>query len=204
LLTILLGYQNAPAGSFKNKAWQAVNSYNQQAEVALARLQKVDQSREEAAKTLQEAKNESELEAAYNRVKDSELYKQGGPSKKIIRNLWRRKQTSFQLDQEDISDENKTFLQTTLVKLIPETIKNDNDEQELTKLESQLKTFSTAPESEEKGQIYQKYKKTIDQVINEIRREKQRYQQAKLQDSNEEQTPKDNNQIPGSGGRLPD
>jgi hypothetical protein len=204
LLTLLQGYQEAETGTLKNKAWQAVNSHNQQSEVALAHLQKVEQSREEAAKTLQEAKNEKELEAMYNRIKDSELYKQGGQSKRVIRNLRRRKQVSFQLDQENYSAENKIFLQTALVKLIPETIKNDNEEQELAELENQLKTFQTSSESEEKGQIYQKYKKTIDQVINEIRQERQRYQQAKLQDSDGEQMPKEDNQNPASGGRLPD
>jgi len=118
--------------------------------------------------------------------------------------LRQRKQVSLQLDQEVFSAENKVFLQNALVKLIPETIKDDNDEQRLTELENQLKTFQTASESEEKGQIYQKYKKTIDRVLTEIRQERQRYQETKLQDSNEEQTPKGNNQNPSSGSRLPD
>ncbi|CAG8770079.1 2757_t:CDS:2, partial [Ambispora leptoticha] len=148
--------------------------HNQQAEAALAQLQKVDQSREEAVKALQEAKNKSE------------------------------KQIAFQLEQENFSVENKIFLQTVLGKLIPETLKNDNDEAELTALENQLKTFQTASESEEKGEIYQKYKKTIDQILTEIRQEKQRYQQTKLPDSQEEQIPKGDKQKPSSGGRLPD
>ncbi|CAG8455887.1 2008_t:CDS:2 [Ambispora gerdemannii] len=172
---------------------QAVNSHNQQAETALAHLQKVNQSREEIVKTLQEAKNEN-----------SELYKQGGKTKKVIRSLRQRKQVSFRLDQENFSTENKVFLQTALVKLIPETIKDDNDEKGLTELENQLKTFQTTSESEEKGQIYQKYKKTIDQLLTEIRQEKQRYQQTKLQDSNEEQKPTVDNQNPSSDSRLPD
>ncbi|CAI2162888.1 17012_t:CDS:2 [Funneliformis geosporum] len=176
--------------------------YQQQAEVALARLQKRDQIREEVAKTIQEAKNESELEAVYNKIKDSELYKQGGKSRKVIRNLRRRKRVSFQLNQENFSAENKNFLQIALVKLIPETIKDDNGEQALTELENQLKTFKTAPEGEEKGQIYQKYQKTIDQVLNEICQEKQRYQQAKHQVNEEESTSGDN-QKPSIDRRLP-
>ena len=170
--------------------------------MALAHLQKHDQLREEIAKTLQEAKNESELEVAYHKAKDSELYQRGGQSKRVLRNLRRRKQISFQLNQEEYSAENKNFLQVALVKLIPETVKDDNGEQELTELETQLKTFKTASESEEKGQIYQKYKKTIDQVLNEIRQEKQRYQQAKHQVDEKEQTLDDKQ--PAADNRLPD
>jgi arginyl-tRNA--protein-N-Asp/Glu arginylyltransferase len=136
----------------------------------------------------------------YNKIKDSELYKQGGKNRKVIKNLWRRKQISFQLDQENFSAENKNFLQIALVKLIPETIKDDNGEQALTELENQLKTFKTASESEEKGQIYQKYQKTIDQVLNEIRVEKQRYQQAKQQVEEEKPTLGDNQ---NADSRLP-
>ncbi|MCE8163289.1 MAG: hypothetical protein I3273_03875 [Candidatus Moeniiplasma glomeromycotorum] len=202
LLTLLQGYQAAETNTPKNKAWQAVNGYNQQAEVALTHLQKRNQFREEVAKTLQEAKNESELETAYNRIKNSELYKQGGKSRKVIKNLWRRKQVSFQLNQENIPAENKNFLSVALVKLIPETVKDDNGEQELTKLENSLKTFKNAPESEEKGQIYQKYKKTIDQVLNEISQEKQRYQQAKHQTDDEQNI--GDNQNSSSDSRLPD
>jgi hypothetical protein len=180
LLTFLQGYQNAEVGVLKNKAWEAVNGYNKQGETAIEYLQKTDQSREEIIKNLQETKSESELEMVYNQVRDNKLYKRGGQSKKIIDNLRQRKEVLFKIEKENISPENKNFLQTALSKMIPDTIKNDNDEQGLTELESKLKTFQTAPESEEKGKIYQEYKNFIDQILTEISQEKQRFQKAKI------------------------
>lgn len=184
LLTFLVNYQKAQEGTIKNKAWQAVNSFNQQAEVAIKHLQKNDQSREEIIRTIQEAKNESELEAAYSQVQNSQLYQQGGKSKTVIDNLKQRKKVLFEIKKDSsISAENKTFLQTVLIKLIPETIQNDQDEQKLTELENELKNFLNASEGEgEKEKIYKKYKKIIDQILAEISQEKQRYQQTKQKD----------------------
>ncbi|CAG8763893.1 8263_t:CDS:1, partial [Cetraspora pellucida] len=126
---------------------------------------------------------ENELTTAYNQAKNSKLYQQGGKSKTIIDNLNQRKLVCFQIAKDtSISNENKTFLQVAFIKLIPETIKNDTDETKLTELETKLKSFQTAKESEEKGKIYQKHKSTIDAILKEIREEKQRYQQTK-QDS---------------------
>jgi len=178
LLTFLQGYQNAEVGNLKNKAWQAVNGYNKQGEAAIQHLQKTDQSREEIIKKLQEAKSESELEMVYNQVRDNKLYKRGGKSKKVIDNLRQRKEIIFKIEKENISPENKNFLQTALSKIIPDTIKNNNDEQELTELENKLKTFSAA-ESSEKGKIYLEYKNFIDQILTEISQEKQRFYKAK-------------------------
>ena len=106
------------------------------------------------------------------------MYKRGGKSKKVIDSLRQRKEILFKIEKENISPENKNFLQTVLSKMIPDTIKNDNDEQRLTELESKLKTFPAA-ESEEKGKIYQEYKSLIDQILTEISEEKQRFQKAK-------------------------
>jgi hypothetical protein len=66
-----------------------------------------------------------------------------------------------------------------LTKIIPDTIKDDSDEQELTELENQLKSFERAEAGEEKGQIYAKYNHIINEVLTEIRQEKARYQQTK-------------------------
>ncbi|MCE8163791.1 MAG: hypothetical protein I3273_07145 [Candidatus Moeniiplasma glomeromycotorum] len=151
LLTFLQNYliaKNENEFNIRNKSWQAVNGYNKQAEAAIKHLQKNDQSREKIVKIIQEAKNENELEIAYNQVKNSELYKKGDKSKIIIDNLNTRKKILFQIEQEnDISDENKNFFKTILAKLIPDTIKNDQDERELTKLENQLKIFQNTPPS---------------------------------------------------------
>jgi hypothetical protein len=70
-------------------------------------------------------------------------------------------------------------LQTALVKLIPDTIKDDNDEQELTDLENKLKIFQNDSKDEEKAKIYKEYKTFIDQILTEISQERQRFQQAK-------------------------
>nr|CAG8435678.1 12341_t:CDS:2 [Entrophospora candida] len=180
LLTFLQSYQRAGEGTIKNQAWQAVNSYNQQAETALNHLQKTDKSRKELIRLIQETKSESELETAYNQVQSSELFQQGEKIRTVVDNLRQRKKVSFKIDQnENISDENKTFLKGALVKLIPETIKNHNDERELVELEKQLKDFQSAPESKEKGKIYKEYKNFIDQILTEISQERERYQQAK-------------------------
>jgi hypothetical protein len=172
-------YQKAKAGTIKGKAWQAVNGYNHQAEAAINHLQKTEQSREEILNSIQKAKNESELQCFYDKAKDSELYKEGGKSKGIIDNLNKRKRVCFQIEKEDISSKIKTFLQEVLTKIIPDTIKEDSEEQELTELENMLKTFQTAGEGEEKGKIYQKYNKVINEVLTEINQEKQRYQLTK-------------------------
>ncbi|CFW92917.1 protein of unknown function [endosymbiont DhMRE of Dentiscutata heterogama] len=187
LLSLLQDYQKATTGD-KNKAWTAVNSHNKQAEAAIKHLQKADQSREEVVKGIQNAKDENELTTAYNQAKNSKLYQQGGKSKTIIDNLNERKKVCFQIAKDaSISNENKTFLQTALIKLIPETIKNDTDETKLTELETKLQAFQTARENEEKGKVYQKYKSTIDAVLKEIREEKQRYQQTKQDSSDNSQ-----------------
>ncbi|CAG8842506.1 25201_t:CDS:2, partial [Racocetra persica] len=137
--------------------------HNKQAEEAIKHLQKADQSREEVVKGFQDAKDENELTTAYNQAKNSKLYQQGGKSKAIIDNLNQRKLVCFQIAKDtSISNENKIFLQAALIKLIPETIKNDTDETKLTELETKLQAFQTARENEEKGKAYQKYKSTID------------------------------------------
>ncbi|CAG8781451.1 4312_t:CDS:1, partial [Gigaspora rosea] len=69
----------------------------------LSRPHTSPKSRPRSSKNSPRGQNERELETAYDRIKDSELYKKGGPSKKVIKNL--RPQVKNQItiieEQED-------------------------------------------------------------------------------------------------------
>ncbi|CAG8477777.1 5845_t:CDS:2 [Scutellospora calospora] len=88
---------------------------------------------------IQNAADKDKLEEEYEKAKTSELYKQD-ESKTIIDNLYKRKNVYFGIDKSlSISEKNKRILKDALVKLIPNTIEDGDEYDELVGFEIMLK-----------------------------------------------------------------
>ncbi|CAI2165519.1 2664_t:CDS:2 [Funneliformis geosporum] len=174
LLTELENYSSAPRGEIKNKAYQAVNGDKKRVQKALEHLREISQKRIKIVEGLQNARNQTELDTAYQTIKNSDFY-QSEKNRQLTDKIHTRKKVCLEIASDNsISAPLNQFLQNNLIKIIPESIQNTANEAELTRLESELKGFLKAGKGEEKEQIYQKYQGVINDILTEISQEKQR------------------------------
>nr|CAG8598940.1 1968_t:CDS:2 [Entrophospora candida] len=192
LLSELESYSQAPLGDIKNKAYQAVNSFENQVQDALKHLREISKNRTKIIEGIQNAKTESELNAAYQKIKNSDFY-QSEKNKKLTDKIHQRKKVCLEISRDStIPAAINQFLQTTLIKIIPDSIQSKDDEKQLTELENELKTFSQDNQTSVKGKIYHQYKTIFEGILTEISQEKQRWSQI-----NQPNSPQTNSETKG-------
>ncbi|CAG8645609.1 25446_t:CDS:2 [Gigaspora margarita] len=181
---LLISYRDAAANSKKKKAYEAVNSYQQQVERIINDLQSKKQVINASLDELVKAENEEKLTLIYAKIKqNSGLYQDN--NKKIIDNHHQRAHTAIKLESRPEATDTEKQLATQLRNII----NGNSDKNVLENLQKELNEFKTAPAGEKKT-IYNNYGNDIDLMLEEIKQELARREQS---EKDQNKTPPPNN-----------
>ena len=182
LLEFLLSYRDAATESPKKKAYEAVNSYQQQVDLVIHKLENRKNLAGNYLKRLVASQNQAELNIIYNEVKKSPEFSQTD-NQKIVDNHQKRVQVALELETKPAVPE----IGKQLAIKLRTVINGDSATKDLENLQKELKEYQNSPEQEKKT-VYNQYHQTIEATLAEIASELVRRNQSQ-QDQNKVPAP---------------
>jgi hypothetical protein len=177
----LLSYREAATDSLKKKAYEIVNSNQNQVDLVIQKLENQKNLAGDYLKKLVASQNQEELNIIYSEIKKSPEFSQTD-TQKIIDNHQKRVQIAINLETNSTITEIERQLATKLRTII----NGDTDKNTLESLQKELKQYQNSPEK-----TYSQHRKIIETTLAEVSSELARREQS-TQEQNKVPAPVNN------------